>query len=95
MTEKKSSDAAEIRGLSEWREKHFEELDANMRVATEIRDNPDSSARDKNEAIKAIARMMGIMGNERPKAPGAATQGKAWPELTEAEHKKLEELLNV
>lgn len=45
--------------LAEWREAHWGELDACLRVAKSIRDNEKATPRDRNEAIKSIARLLG------------------------------------
>lgn len=82
-----------VPGLNEWRRLHFAELDANLAVARAIRDDPAASNRDRNEAVKSIARMMGIMGNERPRETTPEKDKESRRELTEAESAELERLL--
>ena len=47
--------------LSEWREKNWHELDESMKVLVAIRDDEDTSAKERIEAIKGIARLLGAM----------------------------------
>jgi len=98
MTKKKADAGAPqeaVPGLNEWRRTHFAELDANLAVARLIRDDPQASNRDRNEAVKSIARMMGIMGNERPKESVSSKDKAERTELTAAESAELERLLNA
>ena len=51
--------------LQSFREKHFRELDENIRVWKSIRDNEDSTDRDRGEAAKNIARALGSLTPDR------------------------------
>jgi hypothetical protein len=70
--------------LREWRERHFEEMEANMRVAKAVRDDPLASKKDRIEAVKIITRMLGNLQQDAP-AP------KIDPKKAE-DHKKESEL---
>jgi len=60
--------------IAEWREKNLQELDENLRVWKSIRDDPESSDKDRIEAAKSIARQMGALSPDRE---SAAKGGKA------------------
>ena len=59
--------------LAEWREANWGELDACLKVARSIRDNEKASPRDRNEAIKSIARLLGAFST---KPSDSARQGQ-------------------
>ena len=80
--------------LAEWRAKHSDQWEKNLQVAMAIRDDPDASNRDKNEAIKIISRMLGILQPEKQTTKEKKEKAeKKEPELTPEEEKYLEELL--
>jgi len=80
--------------LAEWRQKHINEWEKNLEVARSIRDDPQASNRDKNEAIKIISRMLGILQPEKQTTKEKKEKAeKKEPELTPEEEKYLEELL--
>ena len=58
--------------IQDFREEHLGELKKSMAAAIKIRDDPDSTARDKNEAIKIIARLLGALTPEKVDSPKAA-----------------------
>ncbi len=51
--------------IREFRERHFQELDENIRVWKSIRDNEDSTDKDRGEAAKNIARALGSLTPDR------------------------------
>lgn len=58
-------DKAYKEALEEWRRKYFDQLDQNMTVLISIRDADKTSAKDKNEACKTIARHLGALQPDR------------------------------
>jgi len=46
--------------LASWRKQHFKELEDNLTMAKQIRDDPEASNRDINEAIKTINALLGV-----------------------------------
>lgn len=75
--------------LAEWRRKHFKEMDANLKINIEIRDNTNEKAKDRIDASKTIARMLGTLAPEKieKKEP---TVKKESP-FTEAQEKAINE----
>lgn len=81
--------------LAEWRAKHIDQWEKNLQVAIAIRDDPDASNKDKNEAIKIISRMLGILQPERVGSKEKKEEPKKKePELSPEEEKLLEQILN-
>jgi len=79
--------------LREWRDKHFAEMDENIRTWKEIRDNPTCSAKDRSEAAKNIARSLGGLTPERAsKIPAKDSQAQA--ALTPEEESLLASILD-
>lgn len=68
--------------IREFREKHFQELDENIRVWKSIRDNKESSDKDRSESAKNIARALGSLTPERAttKPDTAHTKEQTTPE---------------
>ena len=73
--------------LAEWRQKHFEQMKTNMKVAIEIRDDSTAKAKDRIDAIKTIARMLGTLAPEKIEKK-EAQKTKESP-FTPAEEKKI------
>jgi hypothetical protein len=76
----KSPKAAFANQLASWRSERFEEMQRNLDVWKEIRDDPEQDAKDRNEAAKNIAKALGGLGADRTAAPPArnpnAPEGK-------------------
>lgn len=51
--------------IDDFRKKYIHQLEINMDVAIEIRDNEEATSRDRNEAIKTISRMLGALQPDR------------------------------
>lgn len=51
--------------LAEWRQKHFKEMERNMQINIQIRDDPNEKAKDRIDASKTIARMLGTLAPEK------------------------------
>ena len=51
--------------LREFREKHFKELDENIRVWKSIRDDEEATDKDKSEAAKNIQRSLGGLSPDK------------------------------
>jgi len=52
--------------VMEFRKKHYQaEMEENIKIAKSIRDDKTASARDRNEAIKTIARMVGGLAPDK------------------------------
>lgn len=64
--------SSKSQAIQEFREEHLGELKKSMEAAIAIRDDPDSTARDKNEAIKIIARLLGALTPEKVDSPKMA-----------------------
>jgi len=56
--------------LRDFRERHIKELETSMKVACSIRDDKKATARDKNEAIKIIARLLSALQPDRSELDG-------------------------
>jgi hypothetical protein len=73
MTDEPATKSRKRRDIvADWREKHLHELDKTLEVWKSVRDDPDSSYKDRIEAGKAIARLLGAMSPESPKAADKA-----------------------
>lgn len=69
----KKTDNKEVKGkrrdiVAAWREKHLHELDKTLEVWKSVRDDPGASDKDRIEAGKSIARLLGAMSPEPAKA---------------------------
>ena len=60
-----SKDTAYKETLAEWRVKHFSEMQTNMKIAKEIRDDTEAKSKDRIDAIKTISRMLGTLAPEK------------------------------
>ena len=81
--------------LAEWRAKHIDQWEKNLEVAMAIRDDPDASNRDRNEAIKIISRLLGILQPEKQTTKEKKEEAKKKePELSKEEIELLEQILN-
>ena len=76
--------AAEV---AAWRASHFDQLEKSLQAAIAIRDDPDTSAKDRNESIKIIGRLLDAMS---PEKSGAARP----PEKKDA-HKPTDEEMAI
>jgi hypothetical protein len=47
--------------LADWREAHLIELDQNLKVAKQIRDDPKSPPRVKMDAVREINKLFGVI----------------------------------
>jgi len=78
--------------LTEWRDKHFAELEVCMTVAKSIRDDPEAGAKNRIEAVKIISRLLNALqpekGDAAPKLPTAKKAG-----LDPDHEKRLNEIL--
>jgi len=80
--------------LAEFRAKHFkEEMNRNLEVAREIRDNPENSAKDRNEALKSISRMLGALAPEKV-SPISKPKKSKKEELTELDKLDIQKIIN-
>ena len=84
--------------LSAWREKHFKELEETLRVAKDIRDNPQASNRDRIEAAKLIARLLHSLQPDKVSTPVAkhpsSLPAHKPPELSPEAREKLRGILS-
>ena len=63
----KQKDKSHTLALLEFRKEHLlKEMKRNLRVSKQIRDNPNASGRDRNEAIKNIMKMLGATYQDKP-----------------------------
>jgi len=80
--------------LAEFRTKHFkEEMSRNLEVAKNIRDNPENSAKDRNEAVKSISRMLGALAPEKV-SPASKPKESKKEELTESDKLDIQQIIN-
>jgi hypothetical protein len=69
----KSARAAFANQLAEWRRERFDEMEANLRVWKEIRDDQKQSAKDRGEAAKNISKALGGLSADRTAIPTGNT----------------------
>jgi len=74
--------------ITDFRKKYIGELETNLMVAMEIRDNPEASPRDRNEAVKTISRLLGSLQPERI-APAKSEGRSNGPTITEEEEEEI------
>lgn len=95
----KSAKALFAQQLAEWRRERFDEMEENLRVWKTIRDDPDQSARDRNEACKNIAKALGGLAQERtapappPKPAESSEEKEAGFKLSEEEMAEIHDYL--
>jgi len=73
--------------LAEWRRKHFKEMDRNLEINIQIRDDPNEKAKDRIDASKTISRMLGTLAPEKIEKKEAAVKKES--PFTAAETRKL------
>lgn len=90
---------AKNKALSEFRKKHYKELDKNIATWIEIRDNQTNSPKDRNEAAKNIQRSLGAMSPEKevtkkqtPKNEADVFSAKRKKQITDGINKVLRDL---
>ena len=81
--------------LSDWREKNIAELDKTLAVWITVRDDPSSSDKDRIEAGKAVARLLGAMSPESTRAGDKVVEigGMVQPHHKPEVEAELQELL--
>ena len=77
--------------IAEWRRKHFKEMETNITIAIDIRDDTDQKAKDRIDAIKTISRMLGTLAPEKIEKKEVAKKEES--PLTDKDNKKLNTLL--
>ena len=77
--------------LAEWRREHFSEMDRNLTINIQIRDDPEQKAKDRIDASKTISRMLGTLAPEKIEKKDAVVKKES--PFSEAETKKLNERL--
>jgi hypothetical protein len=77
--------------LADWREANWAELDRNLAVAREIRDDPKTPAKLKMEAVREINRLFGISEMAIKPAP---KERKEEAMVTEKEEKRIQGIMN-
>ena len=81
------SDKAYKERLAEWRQAHFKEMKTNMEVAIQIRDDREAKVKDRIDAIKTIARMLGTLAPEKIEKKEAPSKKES--PFTPAEEERL------
>ena len=80
--------------LAAWRRKHFTQLEKSIQVAIKIRDEPESGAKCRAEAIKIIGRLLGALQPE--KTPESRSKDISFesvkPKISDSLREKLERL---
>jgi len=79
--------------LAEWRKTNFGETQKCLEVAIRVRDAKETGDKERIEAVKAIARMLGSLAPERIATP-KGTAGDETKELTLDEQTRLDNLLH-
>ena len=82
-----NKDKAYKETLAEWRKKHFKEMDRNLEINIQIRDDPNEKAKDRIDASKTISRMLGTLAPEKIEKKEAAVKKES--PFTKAEEKKI------
>ncbi len=80
--------------ISDWREKNIAELDENLRVWKSIRDDNQSSDKDRIEAAKSIARQLGAMAPDAAAQKAGLSADTSQPKHKDAKRTELEDLLD-
>ena len=81
---------AQQEALAAFRKKHFQEMEINLQVAKSIRDDPEKAAKNRNEAVKIISRMLGSLVPEKIEPKAKATPTKKDKELTPKEKAEID-----
>lgn len=79
--------------IADWRRKHFKEMETNITIAIDIRDDTDQKAKDRIDAIKTISRMLGTLAPEKIEKREVA-QKKETP-FSKSEKKELDARLKA
>jgi hypothetical protein len=79
--------------LAEWRKVNFSETQKCLDVAISIRDNTDCGDKERIEAVKVIARLLGSLAPERIAAPKGSS-GDENKALSQEETSLLDGLLH-
>ena len=70
--------------LAEFRDKYFKEMKKNLDVLIKIRDDSKAKAKDRNEAVKIISRMLGTLTPDKIVQKPPDKKQEKEPELSEA-----------
>lgn len=84
--------------LAEWREKNWHELDASLAVLVSIRDSVVAEPKERIEAVKGIARLLGAMSTRpadamKPKTDPATAKARA--AMTDEEAAEVQDILRL
>lgn len=79
--------------VDEWRKEHRDELDRTLAVLISIRDDPDEKSKDRVDASKAIARMLGGLAPDKVIAGDKMTAAR--PDMDIALKAELEKYLDA
>jgi len=80
--------------LAEWRKSHFKELEVCMTVAKEIRDDVESGAKNRIEAVKIIARLLDALKPEKgEKIQKIQTSGQGKAVVDKVQMERLNKLM--
>jgi hypothetical protein len=90
-----SSKKAQQEALAAFRKKHFKEMEINLKVAKSIRDNVKEAAKNRNEAVKIISRMLGSLVPEKIEPKTKATPTDKQKQLTAKEKAEVDSLLKA
>lgn len=82
-----NKDKAYKETLAEWRKKHFKQMDRNLEINIQIRDDPNEKAKDRIDASKTISRMLGTLAPEKIEKKEAPIKKES--PFTAADTKKL------
>lgn len=84
--------------LAEWREENWHQLDESLAVLVDIRDSDNAEPKERIEAVKGIARLLGAMSTRpadamKPKADPVAASKK--PAMSKEEAEEVEGILRL
>ncbi len=79
--------------LAEFRKRNFKEMEINLKIAKEVRDDQDAKHKDRIDAIKTISRMLGTLAPE--KIEKKETPQKEAVSFTKAEQESIEKRLKA
>lgn len=85
--------------IARWRQEKFAEMDANLTMLVGIRDDDKAKPKDRIEAAKAIAKMLGVAPERTATTPTAPTRGDSAddgpppPPMTEQQRSALDAYL--
>ncbi len=91
---KSVKDKAHKEALDDFRQKHFGELEKNLKMLVAVRDNKTEDTKDRITAVKEIAFHLAARTQDKRPPVNKPTEAKEASKLSTEESKDLEELLS-